>query len=274
MSFGDPNNPYGQPPQAPPPGPYGQPAPGPYGQQQPQAQPGYGYPQQAPAAQPYGYPQQAPADPQYGYPQQQPAQPYAGGYAQQPPAPPYGAQGGGMPGMGMSLGYASWGARLGATLIDGLIMGLLPGILFVVGWVMVVSQTVKNVLPDTSHCAGDPQCISDAYSSASTTVASSGPPTGGLILMSLAGLVGLIGFLFMAAKEGSTGQTPGKKALNIKLVSEATGQPLGFGMAVVRRICHIVDSLPCYIGYLWPLWDEKSQTFADKFLGTVVVRTK
>jgi uncharacterized RDD family membrane protein YckC len=27
----------------------------------------------------------------------------------------------------------------------------------------------------------------------------------------------------------------------------------------------------CYVGYLWPLWDDKRQTFADKILGTVVV---
>ncbi|MET7696137.1 MULTISPECIES: hypothetical protein [unclassified Streptomyces] len=49
MSFGDPNNPYGQPPQQPP------------------AAPGYGYPQQPPGVPPqgYGYPQQ-PAYP--GYP--------------------------------------------------------------------------------------------------------------------------------------------------------------------------------------------------------------
>ncbi|MBN0044321.1 hypothetical protein JS756_09400 [Streptomyces actuosus] len=49
MSFGDPNNPYGQPPQQPP------------------AAPGYGYPQQpaAPGVPPQGY----------GYPQQQPAYP-------------------------------------------------------------------------------------------------------------------------------------------------------------------------------------------------------
>ncbi|MFD3329423.1 hypothetical protein ACFWW8_30095, partial [Streptomyces sp. NPDC058701] len=50
MSFGDPNNPYGQQPQA------------------PQGQPGYGYPQQAPQGVPpqggYGYPQGAPV----GYP--------------------------------------------------------------------------------------------------------------------------------------------------------------------------------------------------------------
>ncbi|KES06797.1 membrane protein [Streptomyces toyocaensis] len=53
MSFGDPNNPYGQPPQQPPAGP------------------GYGYPQQP------GVPQQG-----YGYPAAPPvSQPYGGGYA-------------------------------------------------------------------------------------------------------------------------------------------------------------------------------------------------
>ncbi|MER8072717.1 proline-rich domain-containing protein [Streptomyces sp. NPDC094034] len=53
MSFGDPNNPYGQQP--------------PPGSGQPQGQPGYGYPQ--------GQPQQ----PGYGYPQAPPVQPYGGG---------------------------------------------------------------------------------------------------------------------------------------------------------------------------------------------------
>ncbi|MFE8011301.1 hypothetical protein [Streptomyces antibioticus] len=56
MSFGDPNNPYGQPPQQP--GP-----------------PGYGYPGQPPQ-QGYGAPQQG-----YGYPAAPPvSQPYGGGY--------------------------------------------------------------------------------------------------------------------------------------------------------------------------------------------------
>ncbi|MEU6881278.1 hypothetical protein [Streptomyces sp. NPDC046712] len=65
MSFGEPNNPYGQ--------PQGQ-QPG-YGQPQGQ-QPGYGYPQQAPQGVP----------PQYGYPQAPPVQqPYgAAGYPQGP----------------------------------------------------------------------------------------------------------------------------------------------------------------------------------------------
>ena len=70
---------------------------------------------------------------------------------------------------------------------------------------------------------------------------------------------------------GTTGQSFGKKALNLKLVSEQTGQPIGPLMAFVRDICHILDSLACYVGWLFPLWDAKRQTFADKILNTIVI---
>jgi uncharacterized RDD family membrane protein YckC len=70
---------------------------------------------------------------------------------------------------------------------------------------------------------------------------------------------------------GTTGQSWGKKLLNIRLIGEQTGQPLGFGMALLRDICHIVDAIICYIGFLFPLWDAKRQTLADKIMTTVVV---
>jgi uncharacterized RDD family membrane protein YckC len=52
----------------------------------------------------------------------------------------------------------------------------------------------------------------------------------------------------------------------------ATGQPVGVGLAIGRYFVHILDALPCYLGFLWPLWDSKRQTFADKILSTVVVK--
>ncbi|HKR51832.1 MAG TPA: hypothetical protein VJT72_20070 [Pseudonocardiaceae bacterium] len=48
-----------------------------------------------------------------------------------------------------------------------------------------------------------------------------------------------------------------------------TGQPVGSGRALARQLCH---SLEFVIGYLQPLWDDKRQTFADKIVGTVVIR--
>ncbi|WP_354597852.1 RDD family protein [Streptomyces sp. JL1001] len=213
MSFGDPNNPYGQQPGQPPQGP-------------PQGQPGYGYPQQAPQGVPpqgYGYPQQQP-----GYPQQQPGQPY-GAYPQQPG---YGGQqpgyGGGMPEL------AHWGLRAGGMIIDGLVIGVPYLVLGGIGGAM-----------------GD---------------------SGGAVF-ALIGFVALIGLaIWQLYQEGTTGQTIGKKAVGIRLLREADGRPLGFGMAFVRRLAHFLDSIACYIGWLWPLWDEKKQTFADKVCSSVVVK--
>lgn len=70
---------------------------------------------------------------------------------------------------------------------------------------------------------------------------------------------------------GKTGQTWGRKAMGIKLVSEASGEPIGVAMAFVRDLCHFVDSIICYVGWLFPLWDAKKQTIADKIIKTVVV---
>ncbi|MET8999014.1 RDD family protein [Amycolatopsis sp. NPDC004169] len=72
-------------------------------------------------------------------------------------------------------------------------------------------------------------------------------------------------------QQGNTGQSLGKRIAKIKLVREDTGQPIGPGMAFVRDLAHFVDNVICYVGWLWPLWDDKSQTLADKIIGTVVV---
>ncbi|MCU1354075.1 MAG: domain containing protein [Acidimicrobiales bacterium] len=69
---------------------------------------------------------------------------------------------------------------------------------------------------------------------------------------------------------GETGQSPGKRLIGIKVVSEQTGQPIGGGMGIARSFIHIIDSI-CLIGYLSPLWDAKKQTFTDKVQSTVVI---
>lgn len=70
---------------------------------------------------------------------------------------------------------------------------------------------------------------------------------------------------------GGQGQSLGKRALGMRLLSEQTGQPIGTLNAFLRDICHFVDSIICYVGYLFPLWDAKRQTLADKIMHTVVV---
>ena len=62
------------------------------------------------------------------------------------------------------------------------------------------------------------------------------------------------------------------KQMGIRLLRESDGQPVGGGLGIARYFVHIVDGVPCIpLGYLWPLWDPKKQTFTDKIFSYVVV---
>jgi len=89
----------------------------------------------------------------------------------------------------------------------------------------------------------------------------------GQLVLSLAGIAYWV--WNYGYRQGTTGSSIGKSVLKFKVVSEATGQPLGFGMSVVRQIAHFIDAIICNIGYLFPLWDAKRQTLADKIMSTV-----
>jgi uncharacterized RDD family membrane protein YckC len=200
---------------------------------------GYGQPQPGGYGQPPGgYGETQPGgygQPQPGYGQSQPA-----GYGAPPPA--YGGAPGGYAQVepaGYYMGHrlANWLQRVGAFLIDQLVVWVPAGIAAAV------------ISPN-----------SDRPNGVATTVA---------ILLYLIGFgVWLYNRWILA---GRTGQSWGKQALGIKLLRMDNGQPIGGGMAFARDIAHILDGLPCYLGYLWPIWDNRRQTFADKIVSTVVI---
>jgi len=72
--------------------------------------------------------------------------------------------------------------------------------------------------------------------------------------------------------QGTTGQTVGKKLLRIAVYG-VDGRPIGMGLTFARQLVHIVDAIPCFIGYLWPIWDKKNRTFADMIMSTRVYKT-
>jgi uncharacterized RDD family membrane protein YckC len=88
----------------------------------------------------------------------------------------------------------------------------------------------------------------------------------------VADILSLVVLLVVGYLNGAQGQTPGKRIVGIKVVRDADGALLGAGLGIVREICHFLDSLACFIGWLWPLWDSKNQTFADKLMSTVVLK--
>jgi uncharacterized RDD family membrane protein YckC len=69
---------------------------------------------------------------------------------------------------------------------------------------------------------------------------------------------------------GKTGQSLGKRVTTIKLVGMETDAPISPRNAFIRDLVHILDALTL-VGYLWPLWDDKRQTFADQIMKTIVI---
>ena len=215
-----------------------------------------GYPPPDPNAQPNPYGGQ-PAPPPAGQPYGgQPPQPYG----QQPPQPygqPYGGSPYGTP--GPTYPYSHWIKRVGAYLLDGLFTNLvaIPAYVLIGIGIGVGTQDLETY----TDAAGTTQTTGEWNDS-------------GTALLVIGGLLFLLPVIFFIwnvfLRQGKTGYTLGKGILGMKLIHEADGQPIGAGMAFVRQLCHILDAF-CYIGYLWPLWDAKRQTFADKIIKTVVI---
>jgi uncharacterized RDD family membrane protein YckC len=134
--------------------------------------------------------------------------------------------------------YASWIRRVGAFLIDQIVYLTLVVILGLGGGLIV------GAAGGSSRLEGIVRSI--------------------LILVVLAFLIWNWGY-----RQGRTGSSIGKSVLKFKVVSESTGEPIGFGLSIVRYFAHFVDYIICNIGYLLPLFTAKRQTIADMIMGTV-----
>jgi uncharacterized RDD family membrane protein YckC len=88
------------------------------------------------------------------------------------------------------------------------------------------------------------------------------------------GLGTLLSLAYFTYFEGSpSGQTPGKRAMGIRVIDFQTGGPLGYGRALLRWVCRLLSGIPCALGYFWMLWDKERQTWHDKLAQSVVVPT-
>ena len=76
----------------------------------------------------------------------------------------------------------------------------------------------------------------------------------------------------LGLRQGRRGASLGKGLLDIRVLDATTQQPIGFWRSIVRLLVHVVDVVPLGLGVLWPLWDRRRQSFADKLVSTVVQR--
>lgn len=143
--------------------------------------------------------------------------------------------------------YATWSRRALALLVDD-IPALIASAVFFAGYGQFVTALLRS--------------------------GSAGLPANGRPLMLIGGGGYLVALGWTVYNRwitaGRTGQSLGKRLTRIALVSEITSQPIGAFQAFLRDLVHILDGL-AYVGFLWPLWDDKRQTFADKLVRTMVV---
>jgi len=214
-----------------------------------------------------------PPDPS-GQPPQQPQQPQQPNYGQQPPPPPgygppppaYGQQQPPPPpGYGPPPGqpYGAYPIAPGANVYGAPQAGaLLPG---AVGPLNIGNRVLAYIIDVVIVfvVAGILEVIAISANSGA--------------LLGLAYLVGIGIFFYFVYLTGSTGQTPGKKFMGVKVVDANTGAIIGFGRAFGRYIVQFLSNIVCYAGLWSAFLDSGSgryQAWHDKALSTQVISIK
>ncbi|MFG1930950.1 RDD family protein [Mycobacterium sp. NPDC048908] len=208
-----------------------------------------------------------PPPPPGGYPPPPPPQgggypppPSGGGYQAPPQAamayPPPASAGPVLP----KEAYTPWGTRVLAWLIDFIPLAILEGI----GWGLLLGTQQTACITDNSEYDLGEFCAT-------------GASTLGQISIVVTAIIALAYWIWnLGYRQGTTGSSIGKSIMKFKIVNEKTGQPVGFGMSVLREVIYWVAAGLCF-GVLWlvavlfPLWDVKRQTLVDKILTHVAL---
>jgi uncharacterized RDD family membrane protein YckC len=120
-------------------------------------------------------------------------------------------------------------------------------------------------------CAADLEHSTTTNADGTTTSHYSGSVGVPLVLILVGAVTALAFYIWnICLRQGRTGASIGKSVLAVRLVNSDL-QTIGGGNAFLRSVLHIVDAIPCYLGYFWPIWDSRKQTFADKIMRTFVI---
>ena len=92
------------------------------------------------------------------------------------------------------------------------------------------------------------------------------------VLFAVAGVLFVLWTIgYFATFWSTTGQTPGARLMRIRVSRADTGEPIGFGRAVLRLVYLTLAAIPLLAGFLPILFDERRRGLHDMLAGTVVV---
>ena len=94
-----------------------------------------------------------------------------------------------------------------------------------------------------------------------------------IILGALGPVVSLLIALAYYVLLNANGGTLGKQALGMRLEDTETGDDIGVPRSIGRYVVAIASWLALFLGYFWCIWDDRKQTWHDKAVGSIVVRT-
>ena len=149
----------------------------------------------------------------------------------------------------MDRQYGGFWRRLYAFTVDKIILGFIGMILFFVG------ATAFGLGVSPRDMSADPEALLEL---------------GGRVFLLYQTVTVLLDMAYFTYFHGTTGQTPGKRLLGLRVVQE-TGEPIGLGTAFLRWVGYIVSALPMLMGFLWAGADRRKQGWHDKIAGTVVI---
>jgi uncharacterized RDD family membrane protein YckC len=70
----------------------------------------------------------------------------------------------------------------------------------------------------------------------------------------------------------TSGSTPGMRLFKLRVVDADTGGAIGIGRALIRFLMWPVNSLACYIGWIWAAFDPRKQGWHDMVANSVVIQ--
>ena len=88
-------------------------------------------------------------------------------------------------------------------------------------------------------------------------------------------LISLIfGIAYFVGFWSTTGATPGKQMMGLRVVRWEDGSNPDIGTGILRYVGYIISSIPLFLGFFWAIWDDNNETWHDKIARTRVVKTR